>query len=64
VACSPRHRRYCSPAHSDWVDAYRTTRDLVLAEVEELTALLDGDLADWRARGGRIPTLHDFMLRR
>jgi hypothetical protein len=64
LPCSPRHRRHCSPAHAEFVDAYRALLDQAVRELEATTGMWAGDVAAWRAAGHRLPTLHDLMVRR
>lgn len=47
ASCSPRHRRFCSPAHADLVQSYRDARDARDALRESDTAVP----AAWSAGG-------------
>lgn len=53
LRCSPRHKS-CSPWHYEMVREYQRERERQQTALDELTSGWPGELAHWKANGGKL----------
>jgi predicted glycoside hydrolase/deacetylase ChbG (UPF0249 family) len=58
--CSPRHKS-CSPAHAALVESYRQERWRQEVQLEAVTNGYTADYEHWKAKGGKLITLSDWL---
>jgi hypothetical protein len=58
--CSERHL-HCTNGHREMVAEYRDQRYREELAVEAMTGNHPGDIADWKARGGRLTTFTTWL---